>query len=87
MHYVWMAVVGLIVGALAKFIVPGKDPGGVFVTMLIGIAGAILAGTVGRLIGLYEGGQSAGFVMSLVGAILLLVIYRMLRPKATPRHP
>ena len=82
MQYLWMALVGLIVGALAKLIVPGKDPGGIVITMLIGIAGALLAGFVGRAVGLYQPGQSAGFLMSLVGAIVLLLLYRVVRPKA-----
>ena len=74
----WEAVIGLIVGALAKFIMPGKDPGGVFVTMLIGIAGSLLATFVGAHVGLYQEGQRAGFIMSLVGAIILLAIYRLI---------
>jgi len=71
-----MLFIGLIVGALAKLIMPGRDPGGVFVTMLIGIAGALVAGIIGRLLGLYGPGQGAGFIMSILGAILLLAIYR-----------
>jgi uncharacterized membrane protein YeaQ/YmgE (transglycosylase-associated protein family) len=82
MHYLWMAIVGLVVGALAKLIVPGKDPGGILVTMLIGIAGALLAGFLGRLVGLYQPGQSAGFIMSLVGAIVLLLVYHAFKRKA-----
>jgi uncharacterized membrane protein YeaQ/YmgE (transglycosylase-associated protein family) len=77
----WEAVIGLIVGALAKFIMPGKDPGGIFVTMLIGIAGALLATFIGARVGLYQEGQRAGFIMSLVGAIILLAIYRIIVPK------
>jgi uncharacterized membrane protein YeaQ/YmgE (transglycosylase-associated protein family) len=82
MHYLWMVLVGLIVGALAKLIVPGKDPGGIVITILIGIAGALLAGFAGRAVGLYQPGQSAGFLMSLVGAIVLLLLYRVVRGKA-----
>lgn len=78
----WQAIIGLVVGALAKFIMPGKDPGGILVTMLIGIAGALLAGWVGRAVGWYAQGQSAGFIASLLGAILLLAIYRLFKPKA-----
>jgi len=81
MHYLWMALLGLIVGALAKLIVPGKDPGGIVITMLLGIAGALLAGFVGRAVGLYQPGQSAGFIMSVVGAIVLLLIYHVVRRK------
>jgi uncharacterized membrane protein YeaQ/YmgE (transglycosylase-associated protein family) len=68
---------GLIVGALAKLVMPGRDPGGIIVTMLIGIAGAVIGGFVGRALGWYGPQDSAGFLMSLVGAILLLAVYRM----------
>ena len=77
MHILWMLVIGLIVGALAKLIMPGKDPGGVIITMLIGVAGALLAGFLGRSLGWYEAGESAGFIASIIGAVLLLAIYRM----------
>jgi uncharacterized membrane protein YeaQ/YmgE (transglycosylase-associated protein family) len=72
----WEAIIGLIVGALAKFLMPGKDPGGIFITMLIGVAGSILATFIGSHVGLYQEGQRAGFIMSLLGAIVLLAIYR-----------
>lgn len=78
MHYVWIALIGLIVGALAKLIMPGKDPGGIFITMLLGVAGSFLATYVGRLAGFYQAGQ-AGFIMSLVGALVLLLLYRLLK--------
>lgn len=76
---IWMLIIGLIVGALAKLIVPGRDPGGIFVTMLLGVAGALVAGFIGRLLGLYAPGQGAGFLMSTAGAILLLLLYRAFR--------
>jgi uncharacterized membrane protein YeaQ/YmgE (transglycosylase-associated protein family) len=79
LHFIWEAIIGLIVGAVAKFVMPGKDPGGIFVTMLIGVAGAILAGFLGRALGWYAPGQSAGFIMSVIGALILLVIYRLFR--------
>jgi uncharacterized membrane protein YeaQ/YmgE (transglycosylase-associated protein family) len=69
---------GLIVGALAKLVMPGRDPGGIIVTMLIGIAGAVLGGFLGRAMGMYGPGEAAGFVMSFIGAVVLLVIYRMM---------
>ena len=75
--FIWMLLIGLIVGALAKLIMPGKDPGGIFVAMLLGIAGALVAGFTGRLLGLYSPGQRAGFIMSTLGAILLLPLYRL----------
>jgi uncharacterized membrane protein YeaQ/YmgE (transglycosylase-associated protein family) len=78
-HLLWEAIIGLIVGALAKLIMPGRDPGGIIITMLLGLAGALLAGWIGRAVGLYQPGQGAGFIMSLLGAIILLAIYRMFK--------
>ena len=79
LHWIWVALIGLIVGALAKLIMPGKDPGGIFITMLIGIAGSLLATWLGQVIGWYKPDQSAGFIMSLVGALILLGIYRLFK--------
>jgi uncharacterized membrane protein YeaQ/YmgE (transglycosylase-associated protein family) len=73
----WAIIIGLIVGALAKLIMPGKDPGGIIVTILIGIAGSLIATFLGRALGWYRPGEGAGFIMSLLGAILLLWIYRI----------
>jgi uncharacterized membrane protein YeaQ/YmgE (transglycosylase-associated protein family) len=81
MHLIWTLLIGLVVGALAKFIMPGKDPGGIIVTMLIGIAGSLVATYAGRALGWYQEGQAAGFIMSVVGAIVLLALYHMIRPK------
>jgi uncharacterized membrane protein YeaQ/YmgE (transglycosylase-associated protein family) len=72
-------VFGLIVGVIAKFIMPGKDPGGIVVTILLGIAGALVAGFLGQLAGFYAAGDAAGLIMSVIGAILLLFAYRKLR--------
>lgn len=72
-------IFGLIVGALAKFIMPGKDPGGWIVTTLLGIVGAVVGGFLGRMLGLYQEGEPAGFVGALLGAILVLWIYRKTR--------
>jgi uncharacterized membrane protein YeaQ/YmgE (transglycosylase-associated protein family) len=69
-------IFGLIVGAVAKLLMPGRDPGGIIVTMLLGIVGAVLGGFLGRMMGLYETGEAAGFFMSLLGAVVLLAIYR-----------
>jgi uncharacterized membrane protein YeaQ/YmgE (transglycosylase-associated protein family) len=77
MHFLWMFIIGLVIGAIAKFIMPGKDPGGIIVTMLIGIVGALIAGFLGRAVGWYHEGEPAGFIASIVGAILLLIVYRM----------
>jgi uncharacterized membrane protein YeaQ/YmgE (transglycosylase-associated protein family) len=67
----------LIVGIIAKLLMPGRDPGGFIVTILLGIAGAFVGTFVGRALGLYAEGEAAGFIMSLLGAILLLAIYRL----------
>ncbi|QGP79479.1 GlsB/YeaQ/YmgE family stress response membrane protein [Sphingobium sp. CAP-1] len=69
-------IVGLLAGAIAKLIMPGHDPGGCVVTILLGIAGALLAGFVGRLVGLYAPGEGAGFIAAIVGAIAVLALYR-----------
>ncbi len=73
----WALIIGLVVGAVAKFLMPGRDPGGIIVTMLIGIVGSMLATFLGRVLGWYRTGESAGFIMSVLGAILLLWLYRM----------
>ena len=75
---------GLIVGALAKLVMPCRDPGGIIVTMLLGIAGAVLGGFVGRALRWYDEGEPAGFVMSFVGAVALLALYRMMTRRRTP---
>jgi len=69
---------GLVVGALAKLVMPGHDPGGIIVTMILGIVGAVVGGFIGRTLGMYQNGQAAGFWMSLLGAIVVLGIYRMI---------
>jgi uncharacterized membrane protein YeaQ/YmgE (transglycosylase-associated protein family) len=76
---------GLIVGALAKLVMPGRDPGGIIVTMLLGIVGAVLGGWIGRTMGMYGPGEAAGFVMSFFGAVLLLAIYRMVARRRPTR--
>jgi uncharacterized membrane protein YeaQ/YmgE (transglycosylase-associated protein family) len=70
-------VFGLVVGALAKFIMPGRDPGGCLLTILLGIAGAMIGGYLGRFLGLYGPDEPAGFVMAALGAVVVLAIYRM----------
>jgi uncharacterized membrane protein YeaQ/YmgE (transglycosylase-associated protein family) len=76
-------VFGLIVGAIAKLVMPGRDPGGIIVTMLLGIAGAVVGGSLGRALGWYGPNDGAGFLMSLLGAIALLALYRMLFARRT----
>jgi len=70
-------IIGGIAGAIAKFLMPGKDPGGCIITILLGIAGALLAGWIGKAIGWYDVGEGAGFVAAIVGAFILLGIYRI----------
>jgi uncharacterized membrane protein YeaQ/YmgE (transglycosylase-associated protein family) len=78
MGFLWTLIIGLVVGAIAKLIMPGRDPGGIIVTMLIGVAGALLAGFLGRALGWYsDPGQGPGIIASIIGALILLFLYRM----------
>jgi uncharacterized membrane protein YeaQ/YmgE (transglycosylase-associated protein family) len=86
MDILWMLLIGLVVGIVAKLLLPGKDPGGFIVTTLLGVAGALLAGFLGRAMGLYDEGEPAGFIASVVGAILLLLVYRMFTKNRTLPH-
>lgn len=77
MHLIWSLIVGLVVGAIAKAIMPGKDPGGLLVTMLLGVAGSIVAGLLGSALGIYRAGAAGpGIIASIVGAVILLAVYR-----------
>ena len=82
MEYISMAFIGLIVGAIARFLLPGEQKMGWIMTAILGIAGSFLANYVGAAIGWYKAGDSAGYIGSVVGAIILLVIYRMVSSKA-----
>ena len=78
MGFLWTLIIGLVVGAIAKLIMPGRDPGGIIVTMLIGVAGALLAGFLGRALGWYtDPGQGPGIIASIIGALILLFLYRV----------
>jgi len=79
---VWI-VFGLVVGLVARLIMPGPDPGGIIMTIVLGIVGAVLGGWLGRVMGLYRQGQAAGFIMSVIGAIIILALYRLVRPDRT----
>lgn len=79
MHILWTLIVGLVVGAIAKFLMPGRDPGGFIVTSLIGVAGAFVAGFLGRALGLYRTGSAPGIIASILGAMLLLFLYRVIK--------
>lgn len=74
-----MIMSGAIIGAVAKFLMPGKDPGGPMVTILLGIVGSLVGGVLGRAVGLYSPGQPAGWIVSIIGAVILLAIYRQFK--------
>jgi uncharacterized membrane protein YeaQ/YmgE (transglycosylase-associated protein family) len=82
MSIIWTVIIGLIVGVIAKLLMPGRDPGGFIITILLGIAGSFVATFLGRMLGLYGEGASAGFIMSVIGAMLLLLVYRLIRRAA-----
>ena len=78
MGILWALIIGLVVGALAKLFMPGRDPGGVVITMLLGVAGSLVAGFLGRAFGWYRNpGEGPGIIASIIGAMVLLFIYRM----------
>jgi uncharacterized membrane protein YeaQ/YmgE (transglycosylase-associated protein family) len=77
MHLLWALIVGLVVGAIAKVLMPGKDPGGFIVTMLLGVAGAVVAGLLGSALGIYHRGDTGpGIIASVIGSVILLAVYR-----------
>ena len=78
MHLIGAILIGLIVGVIAKFLTPGRDPGGCFITILIGLAGSFVGTYLGQALGLYQVGEAAGFIGSVIGAVILLLIYRMI---------
>jgi len=79
MHILWSLIVGLVVGAIAKLLMPGRDPGGIIITALLGIAGSLVANFLGRALGLYHAGDvGPGIIASIVGAMILLGLYRVL---------
>lgn len=79
MSIIWTILIGFVVGLLAKMLTPGRDPSGFFITAVIGIAGSLLATFGGQALGLYSAGEPAGFIGSVVGAIILLVVYHVIR--------
>ena len=83
MSIIWAIVIGFIVGLIAKALMPGRDPGGFIVTTLLGIVGAVVASWIGRAMGLYADGQAAGFIASVIGAIVVLFIYRLVVGRRT----
>jgi uncharacterized membrane protein YeaQ/YmgE (transglycosylase-associated protein family) len=79
MNIFLIIVIGFIVGVIAKFFMPGKDPGGFIITILLGIAGSFVATYIGQHLGWYRGGQTAGFIGAILGAILILIVYRLIK--------
>ena len=77
MHIIASIIFGLVVGVIAKLIMPGRDPGGFIITILLGIAGSVLANFIGQQLGWYSEGQAAGYIASVLGAIVLLALYRV----------
>jgi uncharacterized membrane protein YeaQ/YmgE (transglycosylase-associated protein family) len=77
MHILVWILFGLIVGVVAKFLMPGRDPGGFIITIVLGIVGAFVGGFLGRMLGWYKEGDPVGFVMAVLGAIVVLAVYRM----------
>jgi uncharacterized membrane protein YeaQ/YmgE (transglycosylase-associated protein family) len=83
MSIIWAILIGFIVGLVAKALMPGRDPGGFFITAILGIVGAVLATFLGQALGLYAAGQAAGFIASVIGAIIVLFIYHAIRGRRT----
>ena len=81
MTILWTILIGFIVGLVAKFLMPGRDPGGFIITVLIGIAGSFVATYLGAAMGWYQNGETAGFIAAVLGSIILLIVYRLLTGK------
>jgi uncharacterized membrane protein YeaQ/YmgE (transglycosylase-associated protein family) len=81
LHLLWVIIIGFIAGAVAKFLMPGKDPGGFLITTGLGVGGALVATFLGRLVGWYQEGESAGFIAAVVGAVIVLAVYRFIKRK------
>jgi uncharacterized membrane protein YeaQ/YmgE (transglycosylase-associated protein family) len=77
MSIIWTILIGFIVGIVAKFLMPGRDPAGFIITVIIGIVGSVIATYLGRFMGFYQMGESAGFIAAVLGAIILLFLYRL----------
>ena len=77
MSIIWTLIIGLVAGAVAKLLMPGRDPGGFIITMLLGVAGAFVATWLGQAVGWYQAGEGAGFIGAVVGAVIILIIYRI----------
>lgn len=84
MGIIWWMIFGLIVGLVARFLMPGRDSAGLFMTMSLGVLGAVIGGFVGRAAGWYREGEPTGFLMAVLGSIILLILFRMFRRPAAP---
>ena len=78
MGIIWTLIIGLLAGIIAKLLMPGRDPGGFIITMMLGVAGAFLATWLGQAVGWYQAGEGAGFIGAVVGAVIILIIYRVI---------
>ena len=85
MHIIIWIIFGLVVGIVAKFLMPGRDPGGFIITTALGIVGALLGGWLGRAFGLYRDNEPAGFIMAVIGAVIVLFVYRMVSRRTSLR--
>jgi len=83
MSIIWAIIIGFIVGVIAKFLMPARDPGGFIITAVLSIVGALLATFLGQAMGLYAAGQSAGFIASVIGAMIVLFVYHLIRGRRT----
>ncbi|HYG85678.1 MAG TPA: GlsB/YeaQ/YmgE family stress response membrane protein [Azospirillum sp.] len=84
MEILWTIIIGFLAGIVAKFLMPGRDPGGFIITTLLGIAGAFVATYLGQAVGWYRAGDGAGFIGAIVGAVVILAIYRMIAGRSSP---
>jgi uncharacterized membrane protein YeaQ/YmgE (transglycosylase-associated protein family) len=83
MHILWTLIIGLVVGAVAKLLMPGRDPGGFIITAIIGVAGSFIAAFIGKSLGYYRAGTAPGFIASVLGAMVLLLLYRVVKRRTT----
>jgi uncharacterized membrane protein YeaQ/YmgE (transglycosylase-associated protein family) len=84
MHYVWMVIVGFVVGLIARAVLPGTQSLGIILTVVLGIAGSLVAGLAGQALGWYQPGEAAGFISSVIGAIVVLWVYGKVTNKTAP---
>jgi uncharacterized membrane protein YeaQ/YmgE (transglycosylase-associated protein family) len=87
MSIIWTILIGLVAGVIAKLLMPGRDPGGFIITVLLGIVGAVVATYLGQAVGWYRADEGAGFIGAVVGAVILLVIYRFVVARSNPNTP